>query len=62
MSVNIEELKDRILDLDPDDYMGICIHCGAEHYYIEPDAVAYECSDCGELAVYGLEELLLMLY
>ncbi|MBW4554197.1 MAG: hypothetical protein KME35_24305 [Aphanocapsa sp. GSE-SYN-MK-11-07L] len=39
--------------------MGFCIQCGAEHYYIEPDAQDYECEDCGKKAVYGAEEILI---
>lgn len=38
---------------------GFCIHCGAEHGQVEPDACEYLCEECGELGVYGAEELLL---
>lgn len=47
--------------VESDDNCGFCIKCGAEHYGIEPDARKYECEYCGENAVYGAEELLLML-
>jgi predicted RNA-binding Zn-ribbon protein involved in translation (DUF1610 family) len=38
---------------------GFCIACGQDADGVEPDAVAYKCHSCGELAVYGAEELLL---
>lgn len=40
--------------------LGACIVCGAEAEGVEPDARAYKCEECGALAVYGLEELLVM--
>jgi predicted RNA-binding Zn-ribbon protein involved in translation (DUF1610 family) len=40
---------------------GFCIACGAEADECEPDAREYECESCGENAVYGAEELLMML-
>ena len=56
-------------DVDESEYMelneengGACIRCGAEAYGVEPDARKYECENCGELGVYGLEELLIMGY
>ncbi len=42
------------------DNPGFCVACGAEAGEIEPDAREYECEACGEKAVYGAEELLLM--
>jgi hypothetical protein len=42
------------------DSMGLCLGCGAENYSCEPDARKYECEDCGQARVYGLEELVLM--
>lgn len=41
------------------DNPGFCIRCGFEADGVEPDARCYECESCGELAVYGAEELLL---
>lgn len=38
---------------------GFCIECGAEVDGVEPDAREYECECCGEMAVYGCEELLM---
>lgn len=39
---------------------GFCTECGAESDCVEPDARKYECDVCGENAVYGAEELLVM--
>ena len=41
---------------------GFCIACGAEASNVEPDARKYECDVCGEKAVYGAPELVLMGY
>ncbi len=49
--------EDELLELDT---TGFCVACGAEVLGVEPDARKYECEGCGEEAVYGLEELLLM--
>lgn len=38
---------------------GFCIHCGHEHMECEPDMRQGECENCGSLAVYGAEELLI---
>jgi predicted RNA-binding Zn-ribbon protein involved in translation (DUF1610 family) len=43
-----------------DGYEGRCVICGATRYNCEPDARKYDCPECGENAVYGLEELLIM--
>jgi hypothetical protein len=45
-----------LLDLDNP---GFCIRCGADADGCEPDAREYRCEACGELAVYGAEQLLL---
>lgn len=42
------------------DNPGFCIACGQDAYSCEPDARGYECEYCGERAVYGAEELLMM--
>ncbi|MGD8274975.1 MAG: hypothetical protein PVJ30_03385 [Thiohalocapsa sp.] len=39
--------------------VGFCVACGAMAKDIEPDARGYPCENCGRLAVYGAEELLL---
>jgi hypothetical protein len=44
-----------------DDQLGFCVHCGAEAGGVEPDAEGYKCYACGQLAVYGAEQLLLLL-
>ena len=43
-----------------DDHFAFCIACGTEHQPFEPDAKNEQCvnEDCGELAVFGAEELL----
>ena len=40
------------------EYVGFCLHCGAEADGVEPDAREYY---CGHNEVYGCEELLIML-
>jgi predicted RNA-binding Zn-ribbon protein involved in translation (DUF1610 family) len=42
------------------DDTGICVACGEDAYGVEPDAEKYECEACGEQAVYGGEQLLLL--
>jgi len=42
------------------DFGGWCLACGGEAYGVEPDARRYPCEACGELRVYGAEELLIM--
>lgn len=42
------------------DCPGFCTACGKAAASIEPDAREYECESCGEAAVYGAEELMLM--
>jgi hypothetical protein len=42
------------------DSIGFCIKCGAERDCCEPDARGYQCEECGEDAVYGAEELVIM--
>ena len=43
-----------------EDYIGLCVACGAERDCCEPDARNYECESCGEKKVFGAEELLIM--
>lgn len=43
-----------------EDNIGFCIKCQAEQECCEPDARKYKCEECGELAVYGAEELVMM--
>lgn len=44
-----------------DDYLGFCAACGEEAFNVEPDARRYRCESCGARAVYGAEELVLMM-
>ena len=53
----LEMAEASMMDLEN---LGICIACGEEHYNCEPDARKYKCEECGEMKVYGLEELVLM--
>ena len=43
-----------------DENIGFCIECGAERECCEPDARKYQCEECGECAVYGAQEILIM--
>ncbi len=52
---------DRIEEaLEDDGYVGFCLACGEDAYNVEPDACKYLCESCGERAVYGASEVLLM--
>ena len=53
---------DRIMDamdrhMTTLDNPGFCLACGLEVEGVEPDARRYQCEACGELRVYGAEEL-----
>lgn len=39
------------------DNPGFCIACGEEQDGCEPDARKYKCESCGEMKVYGSDEL-----
>jgi hypothetical protein len=43
------------------DNPGFCIACGEDADGCEPDARKYPCELCGKRAVYGAEELLMMM-
>jgi hypothetical protein len=43
-----------------EDCVGFCLACGTEHSDVEPDAQEYECEACGEPAVYGAEQIVIM--
>jgi len=49
-----------IMGMDDLSMEGVCLRCGYVQDGCEPDARRYECEDCGEMAVYGLSEALLM--
>ena len=38
---------------------GLCVQCGYLQDNVEPDAVHYECHECGENCVMGLLEIFL---
>jgi hypothetical protein len=54
-------LDDVIEAIESRDYVGFCLSCGSEASNVEPDARRYTCESCGDHAVYGAEELLMML-
>lgn len=43
------------------DNPGFCTACGTEAEGVEPDARQYRCDECGDHAVYGADELALMM-
>ena len=43
------------------DNPGFCLACGAEAEGCEPDAEQLTCESCGERAVYGAAEILIVL-
>jgi len=55
--LTIDMITDAVENASPD---GFCLNCAAEAYNVEPDARMYECEECGDTAVYGAEELLIM--
>lgn len=46
-------------EVEADENEGICVVCGNRQRGCEPDAEKYECEDCGEREVYGLEQAVL---
>ena len=44
-----------------DDSIGFCLMCGQAAYNVEPDAKRLACEGCGCAAVYGAQEILVML-
>lgn len=45
-----------------DDNSGFCRACENHQYGCEPDAMNYECEECGRNEVFGAAELVLMGY
>lgn len=58
MNVNVEEVLDAV---ENQEHLGFCIKCGAAHEGFEPDAQKEKCSECGQMSVYGAEDILLMI-
>lgn len=64
--INREALDmDRVLAAAEDSMFGMgnigfCVRCGHEQDGCEPDARRYECEECGERAVFGASEIVLM--
>jgi len=44
-----------------DENAGLCLSCHSIEYGVEPDARCYECSECGQFRVFGLEEVVMRL-
>lgn len=61
-----ESITDERVEAAVLDYMysmnspGFCHACGEDAYNVEPDARKYVCESCGQPAVHGAEETLLM--
>ena len=56
MKITEDEMRRFMFDGDT----GFCTSCGAEQLGVEPDAEGYTCECCGESAVSGAEQLLLL--
>ena len=50
--------EDVLRELEEED-AGICVLCGEIAPNVEHDAAGYECTNCGEMTVYGTEELVI---
>lgn len=57
-SITLERVSESVLT---DENIGICVACGTDETGHEPDARGHKCQNCGEMAVYGAEELLIHL-
>ncbi len=53
-----EAVYRRLVSLDNP---GFCLACGADADGVEPDARHYRCDSCGRSAVFGADEVLLMI-
>lgn len=57
MTPNMDQ--ERLLEvLSGDEDIGFCVECGEECDRVEPDARNYKCHACGNLTVYGAEQIL----
>lgn len=66
MQIHESVTIDRVMELAESemfgtDNPGVCIACGTDADGCEPDARNYECDCCGEMEVFGAEELLFMI-
>ena len=66
MKVHTSVKIDRVIALAEESMFGlgnpgICIACGEDAEGCEPDAREYTCDCCDENAVYGAEELMLII-
>lgn len=58
IKISITEAQESIFGGEFD---GGCISCGEiTEGGVEPDARKYKCAQCGQMSVYGLEQLILM--
>lgn len=62
MKTPIKTISVKTAERYMEEYIGICIHCGAKQIECEPDARQYKCDRCGIEAVYGTEECIMMGY
>ena len=61
-SITLDRVMDTIERRDMAlDNPGFCLACGADAEGVEPDAQRVECEACGEPAVFGADEILLMM-
>lgn len=56
MKLNIDETE-VFAAIEEDDNSGFCIACGTQHDGVEPDARNYKCEHCGEMKVFGAEQI-----
>lgn len=66
MKIHTSITTDRVIALAQESMFGmgnpgICIACGEDAEGCEPDARGYTCDCCDENAVYGAEELMLII-
>lgn len=63
MRINARITPERVLDAVENDMdTGFCLECGEETSHVEPDAEQCRCEWCGAAAVYGAEQLALMMF
>lgn len=60
-SITLDSVMDAVRrGMNTLDNPGFCLACGEDADSCEPDARKYTCEVCGEPAVYGAEEILMM--